>query len=175
MNSCGELAWNDPALFLTLKLLMCAEIWKKLSILWYPKFQLVTVKYHEVEALFCKMSRHFEKYCLCSLKMPIPGHSFGYRSCIQLEIWPHFTALYIAVTSLFLTLESWLTPHFKGILNYGLSNYGTVFIPLAAQGVYHLEVILGGRLLNLNFLILFLKMSHFWEKKSMENNLETLS
>ena len=32
--------------------LMCAEIWKKLSILWYPKFQLVTVKYHGVEALF---------------------------------------------------------------------------------------------------------------------------
>ena len=25
------------------------------------KFQLVTVKYHEVEALFCKMSRHVEK------------------------------------------------------------------------------------------------------------------
>ena len=40
---------------------MCAEIWKKLSILWYPKFQLVTVIYHEVEALFCKMPRRFEK------------------------------------------------------------------------------------------------------------------
>ena len=34
---------------------------KKLSILWYTKFQLITVKYHEVKALFCKMSRHVEK------------------------------------------------------------------------------------------------------------------
>ena len=40
---------------------MCVEIWKKLSILWYPKFQLVIVKYHEVEALFCKVSCRFEK------------------------------------------------------------------------------------------------------------------
>ena len=34
---------------------------KKLSSLWYTKFQLITVKYHEVEALFCKMSHHVEK------------------------------------------------------------------------------------------------------------------
>ena len=27
--------------------LTCVEIWKKLSILWYTKFQLITVKYHE--------------------------------------------------------------------------------------------------------------------------------
>ena len=26
---------------------MCVEIWKKLSIIWYTKFQLITVKYHE--------------------------------------------------------------------------------------------------------------------------------
>ena len=32
-----------------------------MSILWFTKFQFVTVKYHEVEALFCKMSRHMEK------------------------------------------------------------------------------------------------------------------
>ena len=39
-------------LFLTPKLTN-AKIWKKLSILWYTKFQLITVKYHdEVEALF---------------------------------------------------------------------------------------------------------------------------
>ena len=37
-----------------------AKIWKKLSILWNTKFQLVTVKYHEVKAIFCKMSRHVE-------------------------------------------------------------------------------------------------------------------
>ena len=28
---------------------------------------------------------------------------------------------------------------------------------------------------NINFSILFLKISHFWEKKSKENNLEMLS
>ena len=33
-----------------------------LSILWYTKFQLVTVKYNEVEALFCKMPHHVEKF-----------------------------------------------------------------------------------------------------------------
>ena len=37
------------------------KIWKKLSILWYTKFQLITVKYHGVKALFCKLSRHVEK------------------------------------------------------------------------------------------------------------------
>ena len=53
-----------PSWFLAVfdsKIDVCVEIWKKLSILWYTKFQLVTVKYYEVEALFCKMSRHMEK------------------------------------------------------------------------------------------------------------------
>ena len=29
--------------------LMCVEIWQKLSILWYTKFQLITVKYHDMK------------------------------------------------------------------------------------------------------------------------------
>ena len=33
---------------------------EKFSILWHTKFQQVIVKYHEVEALFCKMSCHVE-------------------------------------------------------------------------------------------------------------------
>ena len=65
---------------------------KKLSILWYTKFQLITVKYHEVKALFCKMSRHVEKlgsvHTKCQL---IPGCSFGYRSCVRDR--DHFTTL----------------------------------------------------------------------------------
>ena len=42
------------------------ECWnsKKLSIFWYTKFQLVTVKYHEVEARFCKMFWHVESRAL---------------------------------------------------------------------------------------------------------------
>ena len=43
--------------------LLNSKIWKKLSILWYINFQLVTVKYPEVEALLCKMSHQFEKSC----------------------------------------------------------------------------------------------------------------
>ena len=63
-------------LFLTPKL-MCVEIWKKLSILWYTKFQLITVKYHEVEALFCKMSRHVEKLGSVHTKCQYPVTVLG--------------------------------------------------------------------------------------------------
>ena len=40
-------------------------------------FQLITVKYHEVEALFCKMSRHVEKLGLvhpkCQYQVTVLG------------------------------------------------------------------------------------------------------
>ena len=52
------------------------------------KFQLVTVKYYKVEALFCKMSRRFEKNCLCTHKEPIPGQVTVLGTCPVLEIGP---------------------------------------------------------------------------------------
>ena len=64
---------------------------KKLSILWYSKFQLITAKYHEVEALFCKISRHVEKLGLVHTKCQYQVTVLGYRSCIRDK--NHFTTL----------------------------------------------------------------------------------
>ena len=63
---------------------MCVEIWKKLSILWYTKFQLITVKYHEVKALFCKISCHVEKlgsvHTKCQYQVTVLGTDQSGRS-----------------------------------------------------------------------------------------------
>ena len=85
---------------------------KKLSILWYPKFQLVTVKYHEVEAHFCKMSRRFEKIVFVRTKCQYQVTVLGTDPVLEIgPILRHLNSR----NFLILNPESWLTPHVKGI------------------------------------------------------------
>ena len=53
---------------------------------------------------------------VCTHKMPIPGHSFGYKSWIRDRaiLWLLNGHIFLK----FLTLESWMTTHFKGILAF---------------------------------------------------------
>ena len=102
-----------PSWFLAVfdsKIDVCWNLKKKLSILWYTKFQLITVKYHEVKALFCKMSRHVEKLGSVHTKCQYQVTVLGTDPVLEIG-----TILLHLNFRNFLTLESWLTPHFKGI------------------------------------------------------------
>ena len=85
---------------------------KKLSILWYTKFQLITVKYHEVEALFCKMSRHVEKLGSAHTKFQYMVTVLGKDPVLEIgTILRHLNGRNFLIPN----PRELVTPHFKGI------------------------------------------------------------
>ena len=77
-----------------------------------PKFQLVTVKYHEVEALFCKMFCCFEKIVSVHTKYQYQVTVLGTDPVLEIgPILRHLNSRSFLIPN----PSRWLTPHFKGI------------------------------------------------------------